>query len=219
MRPLRPGVNRARGAGPATGAACGQSPEQCVGVSAGTIAKVYPAPMSRAAPGACVGRTHWSEIPSTRAEPGPPRDMSTAVRPLDPAKAVGVSKQLLERLERRIGRIPAVVLLVANSSAALRGYLSLFGALRSGGLAARLCEQIALRVSELNGSEYGVAEHAEFARELGLSEREIRDARLGRSPTPKLQAGLAFAEAVVASRGHVSDADLARVRAAGYTDG
>ncbi len=145
--------------------------------------------------------------------------MSTAVRPLDPAKAVGVSKQLLERLERRIGRIPAVVLLVANSSAALRGYLSLFGALRSGGLAARLCEQIALRVSELNGSEYGVAEHAEFARELGLSEREIRDARLGRSPTPKLQAGLAFAEAVVASRGHVSDADLARVRAAGYTDG
>ena len=37
--------------------------------------------------------------------------------------------------------------------------------------------------------------------------------------TPELDAGLRFAQAIVVQRGEVSDADLASVRKAGYTDG
>jgi uncharacterized peroxidase-related enzyme len=144
--------------------------------------------------------------------------MST-VRPIDPGKALGISKQLLARLQQRIGRIPTSVLVLANSSNALRGYLSFFGALRSAGLPARLCEQIALLVSELNDCEYGLAEHAVLARVVGVSETDISASRRGKSSTPKIEAGLTFAKALITSRGHVSDDDLRRVREAGYTDG
>lgn len=145
--------------------------------------------------------------------------MSSAVRPIDPAQALGISKQLLSRLEQRIGEIPPEVLVVANSSGALRGYLSFFGALRSAGLPARLCEQIALLVSEVNDCEYSLAEHARLARRVGVSEEEIQSARRGTSSAPKIAAGLAFVRALVGARGHVSDEEIQRVRDAGYTDG
>jgi AhpD family alkylhydroperoxidase len=145
--------------------------------------------------------------------------MSPAVRPIDPAHALGISKQLLERLEQRIGRIPPEVLVVANSTGALRGYLSFFGALRSAGLPARLSEQIALLVSQVNECEYGLARHEHEARLVGVSEADIAGARCGKSSSPKIEAGLAFAQALVASRGHVSEAEISRVREAGYTDG
>jgi AhpD family alkylhydroperoxidase len=145
--------------------------------------------------------------------------MPTPVPPLDPAKALGVTKVLLTRLEQRIGHIPLPVLLVANSSSALRGYLSFFGALRSGGLPARLTEQIALLVSEITDCEYGLAEHEQSARTVGVSDADIRSSRRGRSSTPKVEAGLGFARAIVWSRGHVSEEELRLVLDAGYTEG
>lgn len=145
--------------------------------------------------------------------------MSCPVRPIDPAKALGISKQLLGRLERRIGRLPASVLVVANSSDALRGYLSFFGALRSAGLPAPLCEQIALLVSEINRCEYGVAEHSFFARAVGVSDSDIVASRQGRSSTPRFEAALGFVQALLAARGRVGDTDLLQVREAGFTDG
>lgn len=145
--------------------------------------------------------------------------MSCPVRPIDPAKALGISRQLLGRLEERIGRLPLPVLLVANSSNALRGYLSFFGALRSAGLPARLCEQLALLVSEIHRCEYGLAEHAEAARALGVGESDILASRRGWSSTPRFEAALAFAQTLLATRGHVSDQDLRAVREAGYSDG
>ncbi len=145
--------------------------------------------------------------------------MSCPVRPIDPAKTLGISRQLLGRLEGRIGRLPLPVLLVANSSNALRGYLSFFGALRSAGLPARLCEQLALLVSEINRCEYGLAEHAELARAVGVSDSDILASRRAGSSTPRFEAALAFAQALLATRGHVSDGDLRAVREAGYTDG
>ena len=145
--------------------------------------------------------------------------MRTPVPPLDPAKALGVTKVLLTRLEQRMGRIPPPVLLVANSSNALRGYLSFFGALRSGGLPARLTEQIALLVSEITDCEYGLAEHELSARIVGVSEADIRASRRGRSSSPKIDAGLRFARAIVWARGHVSEDELRLVLDAGYSEG
>jgi len=54
---------------------------------------------------------------------------------------------------------------------------------------------------------------------VGVSEADIRASRRGRSSTPKFEAGLRFARALVWSRGHVSDDDLKRIRDAGYSDG
>jgi AhpD family alkylhydroperoxidase len=145
--------------------------------------------------------------------------MGNPIRPIDPAKALGVSKQLLGRLERRIGRLPASVLVVANSSNALRGYLSFFGALRSAGLPARLCEQIALLVSEINRCEYGIAEHSFFAHTVGVSDSDIVASRQARSSTPRFEAALGFVQVLLAARGHAGDAELLQLREAEFTDG
>jgi alkylhydroperoxidase family enzyme len=47
---------------------------------------------------------------------------------------------------------------------------------------------------------------------------ELRDNLVGRSANEQTQAALTFAQRVVELRGHVSNADLSAVRAAGYTD-
>lgn len=145
--------------------------------------------------------------------------MSLAIPPVDPARTLGISRQLLTRLERRIGRLPTGVLVVANSSNALRGYLSLFGALRSAGLPARLSEAIALLVNEMNQCEYGLAEHARQATAVGVTAADILANRRGRSSTPRFQAALAFTQTLLATRGHVDDEELRRLRDAGFSTG
>ena len=51
-----------------------------------------------------------------------------------------------------------------------------------------------------------------------MSSDDIELARAGSSIDPKRAAAARFAQQVVDSRGQVSDADLAAVRGAGYTD-
>ncbi|HTS90245.1 MAG TPA: hypothetical protein VMG41_17265 [Gemmatimonadales bacterium] len=145
--------------------------------------------------------------------------MTSTVQPVDPTQAVGLAKTLLERLQRRIGPIPQNVLIVANSRSALQGYLSFFGALRNASIPAKVCEQVGLLMSELNGSPFDRAQHAMAARRMGLPESEIESAARGRSSTPKAAAALTFARALVESHGQVREEDLEAIRAAGYSDG
>ncbi|MED7828952.1 hypothetical protein VXC91_45835 [Streptomyces chiangmaiensis] len=61
--------------------------------------------------------------------------------------------------------------------------------------------------------------HTYVASELGgMSGDDIDLARAGSSTDPRRAAVARFAQRVVDSRGQVSDADLAAVRGAGYTD-
>ena len=78
---------------------------------------------------------------------------------------------------------------------------------------------VALAVSEANGCDYCLAIHAYSSSQLGgMSSEEIDLARAGRSADPRRAAAAHFAQRVVETRGQVSDADLAAVRGAGYTD-
>jgi alkylhydroperoxidase family enzyme len=74
-------------------------------------------------------------------------------------------------------------------------------------------------VSQANGCDYGLAIHTYVSSELGgMSGGDIDLARAGSSTDPRRPAVARFARQVVESRGRVSDADLAAVRGAGYTD-
>jgi alkylhydroperoxidase family enzyme len=53
---------------------------------------------------------------------------------------------------------------------------------------------------------------------VGLDADELDASRRGGSADAKVSAALRFAREVNAQRGHVSDEDIARVRAAGYDD-
>ncbi|PZG16212.1 carboxymuconolactone decarboxylase family protein [Nonomuraea aridisoli] len=86
-------------------------------------------------------------------------------------------------------------------------------------LDAKTRHTIALDVSQANGCDYCLAMHTYVSSELGgMSSDEIDLARAGSSTDPKRAAVARFAQQVVKSRGQVSDADLAAVRGAGYTE-
>ena len=141
------------------------------------------------------------------------------LKAIEPDQATGQAKQLLSAVNEKFGMVPNLARTLANSPAALQGYLAFGEALEGGVLGAKLREQIALTVSEANGCGYCVAAHCAIGKSVGLSDSELTDARQSTSPESKVDAVLQFARSLVENRGHVTDEDLDRVRRAGYGDG
>jgi uncharacterized peroxidase-related enzyme len=129
------------------------------------------------------------------------------------------ARPLLEAVHKQLGVVPNLFRLVANSPAALEGYLGMSGALAKGALPAATRERIALAVAEFNGCDYCLSAHSYLGRNLAkLDAAEIEANRAGGSHDPKAAAAVAFAVQVLRQRGHVSDDELGLVRAAGYDD-
>lgn len=139
-----------------------------------------------------------------------------------PDKAGGEAEALLAGVpagvQERLGMTPNMMKVMAASPAALGGYLSLSVALASGTLDPKFREQMALAVAQANNSDYHLSRHTVNAKRMGLTDAEIAAARQSRSDDPKIDAGLKFAMRLVIFRGQVNNADLAGVRAAGYSD-
>jgi uncharacterized peroxidase-related enzyme len=129
------------------------------------------------------------------------------------------SQPLLEGVKKLLGSVPNLFRTVANSPAALQGYLGLNGALAKGKLSAATRERIALTVAEINACGYCLSAHSYIAQHLvKLDDGEIAANRDASSGDPKAEAALRFAAKVVRARGHVSDADVSEVKRAGYDD-
>ena len=135
--------------------------------------------------------------------------------PIDRATAPAATQQLLADVDDKLGTTPNLIATLAQSPAAARSYLCMSDELAAGLLAEPLRQQIALTVSQANRCEYCVAGHAAIGISVGLTNDEIRDARLGASPDRKTEAVLRFARRIVEQRGSVSDDDVREMRAAG----
>ena len=138
---------------------------------------------------------------------------------LDPAKTTGKAKELLGKVQAKLGLKPNLMRTMANSPAVLEGYLNFNAALAGGSLSAKVREQIALAVAESNSCEYCISAHTAIGKMVGLGESEIINSRQSFSTDPKVDGALKFARTIVANRGDVTDDDLGRVRNAGYSDG
>jgi uncharacterized peroxidase-related enzyme len=133
--------------------------------------------------------------------------------------APAASQPQLAAVKKQLGVVPNLFRTVAHSPAALEGYLSLNGALAKGSLDAATRERIALAVAEFNGCGYCLEAHTYIGKNLAkLSDSEIESNRRGRSSDAKADAAVVFAAKVISARGHVSEADLLAVRAAGLTE-
>jgi uncharacterized peroxidase-related enzyme len=129
------------------------------------------------------------------------------------------SRAGLQAVAAQLGSVPNLFRVVANSPAALGGLLGLEGAASKGRLGARTLERIALAVAEVNACGYCLSAHTYIARKLvKLDDAEITANRHGVSNDPQAAAAVRFAVQVAQARGHVSDAQLAAVRAAGFDD-
>jgi uncharacterized peroxidase-related enzyme len=145
--------------------------------------------------------------------------MSRVPTPATISDAPVASRPLLESVQKQLGVVPNLFRLVANSPAALEGYLGLTGALGKGALPAATRERIALAVAEINGCGYCLSAHTYVGKNLAkLDDAEITANRNGASTDPKADAAVRFAAKVARERGHVSEDDVRAVRLAGYDD-
>ena len=129
------------------------------------------------------------------------------------------AQPLLDAVKVQLGVVPNMFRMVANSPAALEGYLGMMGALNKGALSAPTRERIALAVAQVNGCDYCLSAHTYLGKNVAkLDDAEMTANRHGASNDPKADAAVRFAAKVAQARGRVGDDDLLAVRLAGYDD-
>lgn len=133
--------------------------------------------------------------------------------------APAASRPLLAQIHTAFGATPNMFRAVANSPQALASMWGAFGALGAGTLGARLGEQIAVAVADLNDCHYCLAVHTVLGRKAGATIDEMSAAQAGHSSDPKTAAALRFAINVVKHRAKVDAGDVAALREAGFSDG
>ncbi|QWW71063.1 carboxymuconolactone decarboxylase family protein [Rhizobium sp. WYJ-E13] len=128
------------------------------------------------------------------------------------------AKATLDGIQKALGFVPNLFRLIANSPAALAAFTGLQGGL-SKALDLKTRERIALAVAEVNGCGYCLSAHTYLGLNLAkISPEEIALNRKGASADVKANAAVGFAAKIAEARGHVADADIAAVRAAGFSD-
>jgi uncharacterized peroxidase-related enzyme len=141
------------------------------------------------------------------------------IPPIDRNTTDDSVRSKFDAIQKQLGVVPNMMRTMAQSPSVLDAYLGFGAALRWGRLPVALHEQIAIAVAETNSCDYCLSAHTALGRGAGLSNDELAASRVAQAADPKAAAALQFAQSVVESRGDVRDQDLARVRAAGYTDG
>jgi uncharacterized peroxidase-related enzyme len=141
------------------------------------------------------------------------------INPISKENANPKALEILAAVNKALGIVPNMVATMAQSPAVASAYVGFSHALAQGSLSAKSRERLALLVAEENSCDYSLAAHTFLGGKAGLSEREIVETRRGVSDEPKVASALAFARKVVQSRGQVTDADVAAVRQAGFSDG
>lgn len=124
----------------------------------------------------------------------------------------------LDNISAQFGFVPNMFATLASNPTVLDVVMTLQGSLGRV-LDAKTRHTIALAVSQANGCDYCLAMHTYVSSKLGgMSDDDIALARTGSSVDPTRAAAARFAQRVVETRGQVSNADIAAIRGAGYTD-
>jgi uncharacterized peroxidase-related enzyme len=138
---------------------------------------------------------------------------------IDPATAHGKAKDLLDTVKSKLGLVPNMTRTMVNSPAVLEAYLGFSGALAGGLLPPKIREQLALVTAQQNHCDYCLSAHSAIGKMVGLTHDQIVASREGHGDSDKVTAALSFAKRVLDAKGEISAADLAAVRAAGFSDG
>jgi uncharacterized peroxidase-related enzyme len=141
------------------------------------------------------------------------------IQPVDADRATGAIRQLFAEIRTKFALVPNLFRVLANAPAALEGLMGLSAALARGALDEKTREQLALAIAESNLCTYCLSGHTAVAAKIGLSQAEIDDAIRASAADARTDAVLKLARSIVVQRGELTDADLARARAVGLTDG
>ncbi|MDX2220629.1 MAG: carboxymuconolactone decarboxylase family protein [Burkholderiales bacterium] len=137
----------------------------------------------------------------------------------NPAHTDATTQATLNSLKAKLGVLPNMFLTLAQAPAALQSYVALSGALSGGKLNAKQREQIALAVGEDNACGYCLAAHTVIGGMVKLTPDEIAQARQGTAPNARDAALVQLAGRITATRGNLTEVDVAAARKAGLNDG
>jgi uncharacterized peroxidase-related enzyme len=128
------------------------------------------------------------------------------------------SQELLAGVQKMLGGTPNMFTTLAHSSSSLGFAVAGFTGFVASKLNGALREQLALTVAGANGCEYCASAHTALGKMNKIDAGELTNNLHAKSSDAKTQAALTFARKIVDLRGHVADADVTAVRAAGYSD-
>lgn len=137
---------------------------------------------------------------------------------VDPSQATGKTEELFGAVQARLGKVPNLMRVFANSPAAFEAYMNFSGTLARGVLPLKLREMIALAVGEINGCGYCLSAHTLSSGKAGLSQEDILAARRCTAADDKFDAALKLTRAIALQRGQIADGELQNARSAGLND-
>ncbi len=140
------------------------------------------------------------------------------INPVDHAAVDTDTKATLDGIKAKIGMVPNLYATFAQSPAVLNGFLSLSDSLSKGELTAAQRAIVALATGQANECQYCVSAHSMLGKNAGLSPDALLAARQGTAGNPLDNALAVLAARLVATRGSVSDADVAAAREGGLSD-
>lgn len=130
------------------------------------------------------------------------------------------AKPRLEAAEKNNGFLPNLVRLLANAPIALETYQTVSAINGRASLSLPEREAVQITAAATHGCGFCVAGHTAIADKKARLDAGVISALRDRTEVPdaRLDAVARFTEAVIASRGAVSDAELAAFKAAGFDD-
>jgi uncharacterized peroxidase-related enzyme len=140
------------------------------------------------------------------------------IQPISPAAATGDAATHLATAKKMFGGTPNLFTTSANAPSTLGAMLGMFATVGKGTLGAKVGEQIAIAIAQVNGCGYCLSAHHAIGKMHGLEAAELAAAKQAASMTPKTAALLKLAVAINGQRGKVSDAVLSEARSAGISD-
>jgi uncharacterized peroxidase-related enzyme len=125
--------------------------------------------------------------------------------------------EIMAACNAKVGFVPNIVQMLAYSPPALRSFLTLYENQAAGSFDDREREAIYLPVSQMNGSQYCLAAHTNWAKLAGLSEAETLALRRGvHHDDPKLDFLARFGRTVAETRGQVPPELMDEFESLGY---
>ena len=143
----------------------------------------------------------------------------TKIKAIKPEVASEAAKVTMEMVNKKLGRVPSMYQVMANSPAVLDAYVKFNGALSGGTLGNKMAELIALATAETNACSYCLSAHSFFGAKAGLTEEQMLEGRTFHSQDEKMNAGLLFAKKILNNPKEISSADIGPLRSVGYSDG
>lgn len=143
----------------------------------------------------------------------------TKIKAIPMDAATEAAQTTMEIVNKKLGRVPNMYQVMANSPAVLEAYVKFNGALSGGTLGSKMAELIALATAETNACSYCLSAHNYFGEKAGLTETQMVEGRVFHSQDKKIQAGLLFVKKLLETPKEISSEDIVPLRNAGYSDG